>query len=200
MKHKNATRILLLCYAGLLVCWLLAGVALFVYDRSAPTTVLTPQQAQLVQLAWQEDGTLLTTGGDPQLIFENVQVPVRAVQLQAEFANAPGEMDAYYTRKAGQGFSPTKRSYGYLQQDNTYWYSLPPGNVESLRVDLGTAAGNQITLTAVVLNPQQPFLAYILPSFGNLVAFVVIGALAGGFIYTIMELIQYTKTHRKSEA
>lgn len=176
---------LLLCYAAYLVLWLAQGLLWFGFDRLFTTpALLAPSMAQTQELQ-PVPGGLQSTGYDPQLIFTGGLGRVRRVVLVGSFDTVPGEVDLYYTRAAGDGFSPQKRVWGRLQS-NGYAFNLPPGGVAALRIDPGNLPGVTLTLEGVWLNPRQPFWQYFAFSLRGVLAFLVLPALAYCVIYTII--------------
>lgn len=151
---------LALCYAAVLALWLAVGVAAFVYDRAAPSVSLPMEDAQMSGLQEEGEGWYVSTDGDPQLVYEGLDMPVRRVVLVCEYEDVPGEVDVYYTRGEGQGFSPRKREYGRPLEGGGYEFTLPPGHVQDLRVDPTSLANNRMRLVSVEVNPRQSFGSY----------------------------------------
>lgn len=208
------------CYILAAAGWLLVSLFGFVYDRARPETVLDLAGAETVQLEAGGDGRYTTVGGDAGLVFTGVGATARQVLLAAEFEGKPGEMDAFYTRRAGQAFSAGRGFIGIPQPGGEkkplltlggrraigrpveagWLYTLPPGRVEDLRVDLGTAAGNGLRVTAVTLNPRLPASHYFVPTLRTLAGLALWPALASCLILTIIELITFarrTPRHRQ---
>ncbi|MDL2293695.1 hypothetical protein LJC60_03590 [Ruminococcaceae bacterium OttesenSCG-928-D13] len=192
MKNRKAL-VALVSYGLFLLGWLGLALAGFIMGRVWPPRELDPAAATPVNLARLEDGGYLSEGVDPQLIFEGVDEKVRVLRLEAGFEHDPGELELFYTRREGQGFSPRQRVIGAPQDDGSVLFILPPGNVRALRLDPGTAGESHITIGAVTLNPRLPAAYYFVPTLGELLAFALLPALAVCLIYNIIELIDWAK-------
>ena len=78
----------------------------------------------------------MTTGGDPQMILEDVSGQVvRTLSYQAEFDGSPREMCLYYTTAVGEPSSQDRRGFPGVSADGTSGYTLPRKNIVSLRLD-----------------------------------------------------------------
>lgn len=146
-------------------------------------------------------GQYKTTTGDPLLVIwpdalPGAPVPVRQVQMYATFSQHPHEMELFYSRKQGQGFSIRKRVVGAPQDDGSYLYTLLPGRVRSLRIDLGSIVGNDVAISRLVLNPRLPALRYFTPTLRTFAGLAVLPALACCCIYTIIELFEASRRLR----
>lgn len=186
------------CYTVFLAGWLVLAAACFCIDRLMPQTLLESAAAELIGLEAQPDGGLLTQGADPQLVYPVVDVPARRVLLEADFQRAPGEMELFYTRKAGPGFSVRRRVIG-VPVDGGYLYTLPPGRVYGLRLDAGQMGDNGVDIGAITLNPRLGAAHYFVPTLRGLAAFAVWPALACCAFYTIMEGARFVRGFIKSK-
>ena len=98
---------------------------------------------QLAELTWGEpgensapQGQLITTGGDPQMILEDVSGRVvRTVSYNVEFDGDSREMCLYYTTKTGEPYSQDRRVFPKVLADGTYVYTLPRTQIVALRLD-----------------------------------------------------------------
>ena len=196
-KHKKWLPAAL--YAAWLLVWAAAGLAGFVQNRTATPLALDAATAQAEGLAGQE-GIYESQDGDPKLIFQGIARPTRAVRLAAEFSADPGEMDLFYTQKEGQGFSVKKRVVGTPQADGSFLYTLPMGTrLQNLRLDLGTTAGNRITLGEITLDPPLPAGHFWPLTLRQVAEFAAVPALALCMIYTIIEEYPRAKKYRRTK-
>lgn len=186
MKHYRRW-LLPVCYGVFVLLWLGFGLGRLVADRLLPVQVLELADARPVNISATENGYVNDTG-DGQLIFEGINTKVRTVWLQAGFGQPPGEMDAYFNRVAGQGFSPKNRAIGVPQQGGGYLYRLPAGTVGDLRVDTGILPGVEFGLQSVTLNPHLPAGHYFAVNLRVVLAFAFAPPLACCAIYTIIEV------------
>ena len=190
MGKKIKKRIVLLCYLAFLAVWLLRGVFFFAWDRMQTPKTLPLEEGVAEGAAFTEDGIFLTEDGDPKLVFSSVNATVRRVVVHAEYEQEPGELDLYYARKEGQGFSPAKRVGARQVTPGIYEYTLPPGQATALRIDLGTVAGNRVAIREIQLNPQAGFGSYFPLTLGTVAALGLLPALASCLIYIIIDTLQ----------
>ena len=147
--HRFALPVL--CWCAALVFWLVQGAVAFAGDSSAKAkgtlteTSIPIESWQLAELTWGEpgensapQGQLITTGGDPQMILEDVSGRVvRTVSYNVEFDGDSREMCLYYTTKTGEPYSQDRRVFPKVLADGTYVYTLPRTQIVALRLDPG---------------------------------------------------------------
>lgn len=189
MTHKkwreNPTLLLLLaCYAGGLAVFLLAHLAGFAANRvayangSLAPAALTLADFDLHELEPQPDGTLLSVGGDPQLLLRDAARRVENVTIHFEYTLPPLLVNAFWA-SPGQDFSV--RRMAYPRQGQAEAFLLPARGGQSLRIDPGTRVGNRITVHSIVINQKRPFFAFFAPSAGEVALLAVVpGLLACG--------------------
>ncbi|MFV0413883.1 MAG: hypothetical protein ACK5L3_11580 [Oscillospiraceae bacterium] len=184
--------VLLLCYAVFLAAWLLWQLFCLGYDKAYSAEVQlavgTAAIEGLESLPPLSGGLYLSTGEDPQIIFTQLNTPLRRVVLQCRFPSPPGEVALYYMRPGEAAFSAGQRVFGRLLGNGSYEFVLPPGRVAALRVDPGNQSGMTMQLDGVVLNPAVSVWRYFLPGLRGLLAFALLPALACCAIYTIIEV------------
>ena len=105
-------------YLLALAAWLVLGAAHFGSDALAKAQGRLAEETmavtdwQLVGLTQNEDGTLTTVDGDPQMILENVDGRVvRTISYTAQFDGEAREMCLYYTTKVGEDYSADRRVF-----------------------------------------------------------------------------------------
>lgn len=197
---NRKTLVAFCCYGLFLALWLGVSLLRLAGDSMRTQQPLEPAGARLENLTAEPNGTLTSQTVDPQLIFEGVEQKLRLVRLEADFKQDPGELELFYTRKEGQGFSMQKRVVGVPQNDGSILYSLPPGKVRDLRIDPGTAGNNTITIHAITLNPKPGAGWYLAPSLRLAAAFLLLPALALCLIYTIIEGAGFLEKQRRKRA
>ena len=122
--------------------WLVLGTAHFGSDALAKAQGRLAEETmavtdwQLVGLTQNEDGTLTTVDGDPQMILEDVagQV-VRTLSYTVTFDGDAREMCLYYTTKVGEDYSQDRRVFPQNLGDGHYLYTLPRTSIAALRLD-----------------------------------------------------------------
>lgn len=194
----NKKTLLPACYMTYLLLWMAVQLVYFIGDGLRPEQPLDAALASVENMTIAGDGLFVTENTDPQLIFTGLDTRVRLVQLSADFSITPGEMELFYSKNPDGGFSAAKRVIGIPQADGSYLYRLPAGRVGSLRIDPGTAGGNEIRIRKILLNPYLPAAAYFVPNLRDIFAFAVLPALALAAFYTIIEIILAAKNRVKS--
>ena len=193
------------CYLLALAVWVLVGLGSLAGDSLARAQGrLTQQVVELDRFILSElelsrdgadlksedgsvSGLLMTTGGDPQMILEDVSGQVvRTLSYQAEFDGSPREMCLYYTTAVGEPYSQDRRVFPEVTADGTYVYTLPRKNIVSLRLDPCSPDENkQVGITflpaAIELNAPSPLpggLEELIPSWYELFCLVLYPGLA----------------------
>ena len=168
--HRFALPVL--CWCAALVFWLVQGAVAFAGDSSAKAN---------------EDGTLTTVDGDPQMILEDVSGRVvRTVSYNVEFDGDSREMCLYYTTKTGEPYSQDRRVFPKVLADGTYVYTLPRTQIVALRLDPcspdeNKTVGLTFTPQSITLNAASTLPGgadYFIPTWYQLFGLIVYPALA----------------------
>ena len=110
----------------------------------------------LVGLTPNEDGTLTTVDGDPQMILENVgDRVVRTISYTAQFDGEARELCLYYTTKVGEDYSADRRVFPRSVGEGRYIYTLPRTSLAALRLDPCSPEENKavtLTMSSITLN------------------------------------------------
>lgn len=163
----------ILCYVVAVIIWLGTGVWSLGADALAKAggtlyeCELTLENFELVDMQPLEDGSYITTSGDPQMIWQNTDgMTVRTLRLTASFDRSPREMCLYYTNAEGEPFSVNKRVFAAQQNDGSYVYTLPQGRISALRLDPCSPEENKpvtMTFTGFALNEPAGVISYFAP-------------------------------------
>ena len=146
---------------------------------------------QLVGLTQNEDGTLTTVDGDPQMILEDVSGRVvRTVSYNVEFDGDSREMCLYYTTKTGEPYSQDRRVFPKVLADGTYVYTLPRTQIVALRLDPcspdeNKTVGLTFTPQSITLNAASTLPGgadYFIPTWYQLFGLIVYPALAAAVL------------------
>lgn len=192
VKKHPALCLVLTCYAvGLLVflVWCVVGFAqnrLAYQSGALQTAALTLDDFDLVDLERQEDGTLLSVGGDPQLRLRDAARRVENVTVDFTYRLDPILVNAFWGDAADgdEAYSPRRMAYGKPAQGGLR-FLLPAAGGQSLRVDPGTAVGNTITVHSIIVNEKRPFYAFFIPSGAQSLLLCVLPALAACFMWLV---------------
>ena len=185
----------LTAYLLALAVWLVLGAAHFGSDAAAKAQGRLAEETmavtdwQLVGLTQQDDGTLTTVDGDPQMILENVDGRVvRTISYSAEFDGEAREMCLYYTTKIGEDYSADRRVFPQSVGGGRYIYTLPRTSLAALRLDPCSPEENKIVTLAVrdiTLNAAATLPAvwqYFVPTWYQAFCLVLYPALAAAAV------------------
>ena len=209
--HRFALPVL--CWCAALVFWLVQGAVAFAGDSSAKAkgtlteTSIPIESWQLAELTWGEpgensapQGQLITTGGDPQMILEDVSGRVvRTVSYNVEFDGDSREMCLYYTTKTGEPYSQDRRVFPKVLADGTYVYTLPRTQIVALRLDPCSPEENKtvtLTVRAITLNAADTLPAvwqYFVPTWYQAFCLVLYPALAAAAVSMIFAVLKKEK-------
>ena len=192
----------LTCYLLAVAAWVLLGAVHLGSDALAKgqgrltEETLAVTDWQLVGLVQNEDGTLTTVDGDPQMILENVDGRVvRTISYTAEFEGDAREMCLYYTTKVGEDYSADRRVFPQNLGGGRYIYTLPRTSLAALRLDpCSPDEGKVVTMaiSGITLNDAAALPAawqYFLPSWYQLFCLILYPALAAAAVATIRKLL-----------
>ena len=155
---------------------------------------------QLVGLTQNEDGTLTTVDGDPQMILENVDGRVvRTISYTAQFDGEAREMCLYYTTKVGEDYSADRRVFPQSAGEGRYVYTLPRTSLAALRLDPCSPEENKTVTLAVsdiTLNAADTLPAvwqYFVPTWYQAFCLVLYPALAAAAVSMIFAVLKKEK-------
>lgn len=199
----------LACYAAALALWVLAGFWSLAADALAglEETVIPISEFQMVEMVSAGGpGVVQTTGGDPQLLLEDVSArTVRTVSYAADFEGGePREMCLYYTTRVGEPYSQDKRVFPQVMPDGSYQYQLPRGRIVSLRIDpCSPDEGKSLTIAfptaAVTLNREVYLprgLDYWIPSWYQCFCLILYPALAASLLSWCLAVCRRLRSSR----
>lgn len=196
----------LTAYLLALAVWLVLGVVHFGSDAAARAQGRLAEETmavtdwQLVGLTQNEDGTLTTVDGDPQMILENVDGRVvRTISYTAQFDGEAREMCLYYTTKVGEDYSADRRVFPQSVGEGRYIYTLPRTSLAALRLDPCSPEENKTVTLAVrdiTLNAADTLPAvwqYFVPTWYQAFCLVLYPALAAAAVSMIFAVLKKEK-------
>ena len=196
----------LTAYLLALAVWLVLGAVHFGSDAAARAQGRLAEETmavtdwQLVGLTPNEDGTLTTVDGDPQMILENVDGRVvRTISYTAQFDGEAREMCLYYTTKVGEDYSADRRVFPQSVGEGRYIYTLPRTNLAALRLDPCSPEENKTVTLAVrdiTLNASDTLPAvwqYFVPTWYQAFCLVLYPALAAAAVSMIFAVLKKEK-------
>ena len=209
--HRFALPVL--CWCAALVFWLVQGAVAFAGDSSAKAkgtlteTSIPIESWQLAELTWGEpgensapQGQLITTGGDPQMILEDVgSRVVRTISYTAEFDGEAREMCLYYTTKVGEDYSADRRVFPQSLGSGQYVYTLPRTSLAALRLDPCSPEENKavtLTMSDITLNAADTLPAvwqYFVPTWYQAFCLVLYPALAAAAVSMVGAVVTERK-------
>ena len=193
----------LTAYLLALAVWLVLGAVHFGSDAAARAQGRLTEETmavtdwQLVGLTQNEDGTLTTVDGDPQMILENVDGRVvRTISYTAQFDGEAREMCLYYTTKVGEDYSADRRVFPQSVGEGRYIYTLPRTSLAALRLDPCSPEENKTVTLAVrdiTLNAADTLPAvwqYFVPTWYQAFCLVLYPALAAAAVSMIFAVLK----------
>lgn len=187
-----------LCYAVAILAYLLScllGLAADGVGKLSGSFVPFALQAsdfEMVGLAQESETSWGTLDGDPQMIWYNTEgKTVRTLRFCPQYDIAPREICLYYATKEGQGFGVNKRVFPTQQDDGSYLFTLPRGNITALRLDPSSPVdGKMVTMTLTdgfACNETTAFWQNIWPGWNGLYQLVVYPGLAAAIVSTLRQ-------------
>lgn len=194
LKNLTGAKLIILCAAILCVLWLGKNMFAFGYEtfaRSAgkmETVTISADDFVLSGIVKRDDGSYITTDGDPQIILEK-EMKISRITLNSTFSVSPGEMVVYYSEKEGQGYSAAKRYWFYTDAsgENSYTAHMKTKNYKSIRIDPTALAGNIMQIESVVINSPKSFGEYFAVNFKNIFNLLVYSAVLATVITLVKE-------------
>ncbi len=196
----------LTAYLLALAVWLVLGAAHFGSDAIAKAQgrlaeeTMTVTDWQLVGLEQNDDATLTTLDGDPQMILENVDGRVvRTISYTAEFDGEAREMCLYYTTKVGEDYSADRRVFPQSLGNGQYVYTMPRTSLAALRLDPCSPEENKtvtMTMSAITLNAAATLpraWQYFVPTWYQAFCLVLYPALAAAAVSMIFAVFRKEK-------
>ena len=187
-------------YLLALAAWLVLSDALAKAQGRLAEETMAVTDWQLVGLTQNEDGTLTTVDGDPQMILENVDGRVvRTISYTAQFDGEAREMCLYYTTKVGEDYSADRRVFPQSVGEGRYIYTLPRTSLTALRLDPCSPEENKtVTLTVrdITLNAADTLPAvwqYFVPTWYQAFCLVLYPALAAAAVSMIFAVLKKEK-------
>lgn len=133
-------------FVVLLLVWIVLEFGVFNFDTTKARFIYTDQvhidfgQEEMTKINWTENGEILVSEQDPQLIFEDLNQYIGQIEISYESSAAINDIAVFYTTDEEPVFS-----------DRLFVQSLEVGQngatlninsyVKDLRVDLGDTAG-----------------------------------------------------------
>lgn len=189
--HQNPNQFIpLACYACGLFLLLALHLAGFVGNQIArangalTTQTLTLEDFDLLMIE-NQNGTLYTTGEDPQMLLKDPSRKADSLQINFTFSKPPMALLAFYA-KPGQGHSV--RRMVYPNENGVFLF--PPFGAQILRIDPGTVAGNTIQVHSILLNPPRAWHTFFIPTAGEWALLLLLP----GFAASALLLLQQGKS------
>ncbi|MEG1801065.1 MAG: hypothetical protein RR273_03725 [Oscillospiraceae bacterium] len=194
----KASAVQLVAYSGVLltVVFLINGLWGFAQESflkssgKLETVTLTVEDFEQVALQSTQDGGLVSTDGDCQLLLKR-EMLMSGVAFTAEYSVHPGEVTMYYTTKEGQGFSATKR-YRFFPvsgQENRYEISFGAKKMKSIRIDPTTTAGNNMKITEITINAPKTLGSFFAVGYGDIFNLLVYSGIIAACLGFVKEMV-----------
>lgn len=154
------------------------------------TVVLSVEDFENVSLVGGENGKVLSTDADPQLILTR-DMKVARISFKMETTIHPGEVIMYYATKEGQGFSPLKRNWFFLSTsgEDKYETSFRLKNIKALRIDPTTVAGNEMKISEIIFNEPKSVFQYFKVEFIDVFKLIVYSCILASVMMLVQEIV-----------
>lgn len=184
IKKHPAPGLLLLCYGAALALLLLVHLGDFVANRVLyatghfTTRELTVADFDLENLIELDDGRLVSTTADPQMLLKDPAQKVDTVYLELQTHLPARATMVFYARD--RQYTMRQVLYGTAAGGGLSFY-LPSLGGASLRVDPVSVESNIITIERIVINQPRPVYAFFVFSANEWLALALLpGLLACG--------------------
>lgn len=201
LKKHHSLYLFVLCYGVALVAALLVHTAGLVHNKilyatgALVQTELTLADFELANDLVEQDGNIVSFGGDPQLVLQQGDLRVDTVYLEAEYSLPPRQISAMYNPPYSVRHMAFARPGG---EGSVFW--LPTGGVYNLRLDMGSVPYNVISVHKIVVNTPRPFYAFFVPAAGEVAALAVLPGLAGCVLSILGRVRQLRRQRKAGEA
>ena len=195
-----------LCYAVCLVIWLAGSIWGLAADTTARSSgrlapfAMEAGEFELVNMELQPDGTLYTLTDDPQMLWTNPDGrALRTVRITADYDESAREMCLYYTNAPDEPFSQDKRVFAAQSNDgSSYLYTLPQGNIASLRLDPCSVKECTITVEGIAVNEDVPLWKYFAPGWHQGFLMVLYAGLASAGLAAVGQIVSGIRGGKKA--
>ncbi|MEG0091784.1 MAG: hypothetical protein RSA20_08180 [Oscillospiraceae bacterium] len=195
---EAATAVQLVGVSGAFLIAVFLAVGLWNFGRESvahftgglTTLALTAEDFEQIALSKTEDGKLVSTDTDCQLLF-SPQQKMSNVSFTAKYSVHPGEVTMYYTTKEGQGFSATKR-YRFFKEpgeENRYSVSFGVKKIQDIRIDPTTAAGNEMEISEIVINAPKTLGSFFAVGYGDIFNLLVYSGIIAACLGFVKEMV-----------
>lgn len=174
-------------YAAALVLWLAAAALGFA--RAGQTVSIAPGEFTLVSAVEADSAdapagslTFTSTDADPQLYWEGT-ARVDTVQISMTQDRPSGGVTLYYRTEGQTDYSEAQKVWADQTAPGVWRFDLGGVEVTGLRLDPDSEGGVTSCLSAVTLNPAEPWWQRLIPDAGTLLVLaaapLLLAALAG---------------------
>lgn len=166
--HYKPWKVIAACYIGAAAAFLLWHAFLWAADTAAYASGgLRVCQAPLADFELQgmeeaEDGALVTTSADPQMIYRGSE-ELRSLTVLFAYERPPEETAVFAKKASETDYSLNGQVFGRLLKDGSLFYRFPRGTA-AFRIDPDILPGTRLKLESATLNVRQPLRAYLWPT------------------------------------
>ncbi len=163
--------------------------------KNGSMTTLDLQIQDFEQTAFKKvDGGWRTTDTDPQLVY-TVNGLVSSVYMEMDSQLYTGNVVVYYTNPGDSAYSAQKRMFLVQDKDNPSCFrgTMPLQQVENIRIDPTSVAGNVLDFGSIVINPQRTLADYFEITAYTVLMYMIYTALLAAILRFIQEF--FTKSY-----
>lgn len=187
---RNDKRLLAFCYAVFLAGSLLWPLFGYVEDRvQRARGNVTPMEVsmsdfELTDLEQTGPDSYVSISVDPRMVMKDPPKTVRTVTVRFNFTNMePGEFCLFYKPREGmEDFDARCRVWAHVEDDGSYTFTLPYGDIYGLRIDPGIYYGLRFDVESITFNEPRSFLSWFTPTRTWALSFLVVPALSAAIL------------------
>lgn len=192
------------CYALGLLLLLALHFAGFVQNRVAYSNgtlahaELSVDDFELREMVETEDGMLVATGGDPQMLLLDKERRVENVYMEVGYSLPHRQQMALWT-PAGADYDIRALAYAKDQDGGTVFW-LPAAGGQSLRIDPTSVPGNVMEIRRIEINRPRPFYAFFIFTPDEWLLLGVLPALAASGIELLRQGVGALRRRKAGDA
>ena len=183
---QNDRKLLAFCYAVFLAGSLILPLLGYTEDRiQRALGNLEPIEVSMSDFEWTDleqtgPDSYVSISVDPRMVMKDPPKTVRTVKVKFHFTNMePGEFCLFYKpRPDMEDFDARYRVWAHVEDDGSYTFTLPYGDIYGLRIDPGIYYGLRFEVESITFNEPRSFLSWFTPTRTWALSFLVAPALA----------------------
>ena len=182
----NDRKLLAFCYAVFLAGSLVLPLLGYAEDRvQRAMGNLEPMEVsmsdfELADLEQTGPDSYVSISVDPRMVMKDSPKTVRTVTVKFDFTNMePGEFCLFYKPRPGmEDFDARCRVWAHEEEDGSYTFTLPYGDIYGLRIDPGIYYGLRFDVESITFNEPRSFWSWFAPTRVWMLSLLIVPALS----------------------